>query len=132
MATRAVCLALLLAGWTLPNNAAQSSAEFAVSVTLRTAATESNTGLCRSIPGVGAFGASVTVVCATGKVIGLDTPDLISPWELAYGGVYRTLTRVASNTVSGTVDSYTGNGTSTAFRLVRLADTEYIEMMVAW
>ncbi|PKO61700.1 MAG: hypothetical protein CVU24_07430 [Betaproteobacteria bacterium HGW-Betaproteobacteria-18] len=127
-----MCLALLLAGWTLPNNAAQSSTQFAVSVTLRSAAAAVNTGLCRSTAGVGAFGATLTVTCTTGKVIGLDTPDLSLSWVSAYGGAYRALTHVSGDTMSGTVDSYTGTGTSTEFRIVSLADKEYIEMTVVW
>ena len=112
--------------------AAQSSAQFIVSVNLNKQAVSSTTGLCSSNMGVGAFGATVTVVCGTGIVTGLEAVATGMPRTPTHGGAYRFLTRVSSDNLSGTVDSYTGAGTSTAYRLVSLAGRDYIEMTVGW
>lgn len=130
-AARVLSIGLLLGAWASPNNAAQSSSEFAVTVTLQKAAT-ANTGLCSSNTGVGAFGATVTVVCATGVVVGLEATGKGMPWLPVHGGAYRFLTRVSSEGQSGTVDSYTGVGTSTTFRVVSWAGQEYTEMTIGW
>ena len=111
--------------------AAQSTAAFTVAVTLNKSAT-SSTGLCSSNTGVGAFGATVTVVCTTGIITGLEAVGTGMPWKPTHGGAYRFLTRVSSDSLSGTVDSYTGAGTSTAYRIVSLAGRDYIEMTVGW
>ena len=130
-ALAALVLGLLPGAWLSPGMAAQSSAAFTVSVTLNKPAS-STTGLCSSNTGVGAFGATVTVVCGTGIVTGLEAVATGMPRTPTHGGAYRFLTRVSSDNLSGTVDSYTGAGTSTAYRLVSLAGRDYIEMTVGW
>lgn len=119
----------LAAALALSAHAAQSGASFAVSVNLLERAA---TGLCRSDTGAGAYGATVTVVCATGTVTGIEAVGRGMPWVPTHGGAYRYLTRVSSDDLSGTVDSYTGSGTSTAFRIVSVAGREYVEMTVGW
>jgi hypothetical protein len=131
-AVKTVCLALVLGAWSLPNDAAQSSSSFTVAVILRPAAAGPDAGLCRSNTGIGAFGATVTVVCATGAVAGIEATGTGMPWRPIHGGAYRFLTHVASAELSGTIDSYSGAGTSTAFRVVSLAGREYVEMTVGW
>ena len=123
-------LGLVLGCCVLPNQAAQSNSSFDVAVTLPAASP--GTALCRSENGVGAFGATVTVVCATGFVTNLDLTAKGLPGLPVHGGAYRFLTRVSSDEMSGTVDSYAGAGTSTAFRLVSTAGREYVEMTVGW
>jgi hypothetical protein len=124
---RALCLALVLGAWALPNDAAQTSASFTVAVTLKPA----DKGLCSSTTGVGAFGATVTVVCATGAVTGLEATGT-STWRPIHGGAYRFLTHISKDQLSGTIDSYAGVGTSTAFRVVGQPGREYVEMTVGW
>ena len=131
-ALAALALGLLLGAWLSPGMAAQSSAPFIVSVNLNRPAISSVTGLCSSNTGVGAFGATVTVVCGTGIVTSLEAVATGIPRQPTHGGAYRFLTRVSSDNMSGTVDSYTGAGTSTAYRLVSLAGRDYIEMTVGW
>lgn len=118
-AVRVLSLGLLLGVWAAPNDAAQSSSVFTVTVTLQKEAVAS-TGLCSSKAGAGTFGASVTVVCATGLVTEQDAIDK------------GFLTYISSYEQSGVVDSYTGVGTSTAFRILSAAGQEYVEMMVGW
>ena len=131
-ALAALVLGLLPAAWLSTCLAAQSSAGFIVSVSLNKTAISSTTGLCSSNTRVGAFGATVTVVCGTGIVTGLEAVATGMPGKPIHGGAYRFLTRVSSDTMSGTIDSYTGAGTSTAYRIVSLAGRDYIEMTVGW
>jgi hypothetical protein len=133
-AVSAACLAFALASWTLPNYAAQTSSSFNVTVTLQSAAgSGGNAGVCRTDTGVGTFGAAVTVVCGTPPVTGSDgAAQPGSSWRPINSGAYRFLTHVVSRELSGTIDSYPGAGTSTAFRVVNLAGREYVEMTVGW
>ena len=128
---RVLSLCIPLGGWALPSNAGQANAEFNVSVTLQKAA-PTNMGLCTRNNGVGAFGATVTVVCATGAVVGLEAIGKGMPWLPVHGGAYRFLTSISSENQSGTVDSYTGVGTSATFRVVNSTDQEYTEMTIGW
>jgi hypothetical protein len=113
-------------GSSLPASAREVASHFSVSVTLRSAAgSGGNAGVCRTDTGVGSFGAAVTVVCGT-------TPERGSSWLPISGDAYRFLTHVVSRELSGTIDSYAGVGTSTAFRVVNLAGREYVEMTVGW
>jgi hypothetical protein len=127
---RALCSGLLLGTFALTNEAAQTGASFTVAVKVRTAI-ESETGLCRNNAGTGAFGATVTVVCATGAVTGLEAIET-STWRPIHGGAYRYLTQISKDQLSGTIDSYAGVGTSTAFRVAGLPGREYVEMTVGW
>ena len=133
-ALAALVLGLLLGAWGATSMAAQSSAGFIVSVNLNKPAISSTTGLCSSNTGVGAFGATVTVVCGTGIVTDLEAAATGMPRKPIHGGAYRFLTRVSSDNLnmSGTIDSYTGAGTSTAYRFVSLDGRNYIEMTVGW
>ena len=133
-ALAALVLGLLPATWLSTCLAAQSSAQFVVSVNLNKPAISSTTGLCSSNTGVGAFGETVTVVCGTDIVTGLEAVATGMPRKPTHGGAYRFLTRVSSDNInmSGTIDSYTGAGTSTAYRVVSLDGRDYIEMTVGW
>ena len=129
-----MALGLLLGAWLSPGMAAQSSAGFIVSVNLNKPAISSTTGLCSSNTGVGTFGATVTVVCGTDIVTGMEAVATGFPRTPTHGGAYRFLTRVSSDNISmsGTIDSYTGAGTSTAYRVVSLDGRDYVEMTVGW
>jgi hypothetical protein len=128
---RTLGLALVLGSLSLPNDAAQISSSFNVTVTLQSAAgSGGNAGVCRTDTGVGTFGAAVTVTCGTPGNGGAAQPG--SSWRPINSGAYRFLTHVVSRELSGTIDSYAGAGTSTAFRVVNLAGREYVEMTVGW
>jgi hypothetical protein len=114
---RACLLALALCGLAPQSQANQSSASFNVKVDLKTG--ERTMAGCRTANGIGIFGATVTVKC------GSSSPTAASD-------LYRFLTHVSGHDLSATVDSYAGIGTSTAFRMVRLHGTDYLEMTIGW
>jgi hypothetical protein len=90
------------------------------------------TGLCRRADVPGAFGAIVTVVCATGAVVSID-PRNGSPWGPTHGGAYRFLPpRSAAGVDSSGMDINTGLGTVTSWRVVRYSDYAYLELTVRW
>ena len=131
-ALAALVLGLLLGAWSTTGMAAQSSAQFIVSVNLNKPAISSTTGLCSSNTGVGTFGATVTVVCGTDIVTGMEAVATGFPRTPTHGGAYRFLTRISSDNLSGTVDSYTDTGTSPSYRRVSVEGKAYIEMTVEW
>ena len=50
-----------------------------------------------------------------------------------HGGAYRYLVQVRrADEVLATVDSYTGLGTVTSWRVIRLANRDYVELTVGW
>jgi hypothetical protein len=130
-AVKAAGLAVAMALPALPVNAAQAVAKFDVMINLQSAAAPSQTGLC-SINEPGNFGATVTVVCSTGTVTDISALASGLPYLPIHGGAYRFMTRVQEVSANVDIDSYTGVGTSTAMRVVRLSDREYIEMTVGW
>ena len=131
MLLRLLLLGMPLGSWTLPIHAGQTTADFNVSVTLQKSAL-ANMGLCISNTGVGAFGATVTVVCTTGVAVGLEAIGKGMPWLPVHGGAYRFMTSVSNANQSAMVDSYTGIGTSSAFNTINSAGQDYIEMTIGW
>ena len=128
-------LAAMLGWFMVPANAAQGSGQFYVTATLLTAATAPSSAFCLSSNTPGSFGAHVTVVCSTGAVVDISpgSPATGMPWSPMHGGAYRFLTNISSASgFLGTVDSDTGPGTVTSWRLVNLADRDYLEMLVGW
>lgn len=108
----------------LPMGSAQAAsavAVFDVSITL----SKPETGTC--VPGV--TGTTPALICDTGLAAQVLNPSLLAARPRPDGG-YRFISYVAG--LNGSVDIYTGAGTSTAFRLVHWADHEYIEMTVGW
>jgi hypothetical protein len=110
-----------------PVYGAQVTATFDVVIKLQT-----NTGVCSSSNATGAFGATVTLVCGTGLVTGISAAGSAMSFVPVHGGAYRFLTHISGDQLSATLDSYSGVGTSTAFRVVSVADRQYIEMTVGW
>ena len=93
----------------------------------------SGSGLCRVRNMRGAYGATVTVVCATGVVVEIWPPDSRSSWEPTHGGSHRFLPPVSlAGVMSGSLDMNTGLGTVTSWRVISLADRDYLEMTVRW
>jgi hypothetical protein len=85
---------------------------------------------CNSQVGAGSYGATVTVVCSTGAVVGIDGPDRFTS---AHGGAYRYLLQVKrGQQVVGEIDTLTGSGSITGWQVVKLANQEYVELTLGW
>lgn len=134
-AVAVIFLAALLGVWVLPIQAAQINAPFTVNINLQTNNSAlKNAGIClsRSTPLIGAFGASMTVVCATGAIAGFSSKPGDLPWTMKQDSYYRVVTRVfEEGKLWGTIDTYTG-GTVTSWRMISQAHRDYLEMMVHW
>jgi len=80
-----------------------------------------------------AHGAVVTVVCSTGAVVDIEPGNNTSVSTPTHGGSYRYVTHVTpTGDLRGTVDPFGGAGTTTAWRVVRLSEREYLEMTLGW
>lgn len=79
-------------------------------------------------------GAVVTVVCTVGVVVAIETGhDGGRPFTSVHGGAYLYVTRVTPNgDLSDTIDAFSGAGTTTAWRVVKSADRDYLEMTLGW
>lgn len=135
----AICymLAVILGLFVLTVNAAQVNGHFKVTVNLQALGaspnTTQNSAFCRSTNAPGSFGATVTVVCATGAVVDISSGRTTMPWSPMHGGAYRYLLQASRDgNLLGTVDSYIGAGTITSWRVVNLVDRDYLEMLVDW
>lgn len=129
LATTAM-VAALWSAMASPLQAGQTSSAFLVSVSLRPAGAL-DTGVCRSTESEAVPPAAVTVVCDTGAGSTPSSPGSGVP-QPAYGGNYRFLTYIDGKEVPGSVDSYAGVGTTTAFRVVSAGGRAYVEMTVGW
>lgn len=130
---RAVGMALVLGVCALPGHAATSGTRFNVTVDLQSGERAPTTEFCRTSDAAGAFGATVTVVCSTGAVVDISSGQSGMPWVPMHGGAYRHLFHVTRNgELLGTVDSYTGLGTVTSWRVVHLDNRDYLELTVGW
>ena len=128
VAARVLTLSATLFLWASPIQAAISSSQFEVSINLLSD-TSSNKGLCIS-KSSGPFSATITYVCTTGTTVDISSSKAGKPVR---GDAYRFLTHISKAGISlGTVDSYSGGGTITSWRMVNLANREYLEMMVHW
>ncbi len=84
---------------------------------------------------VGAFGSPVTVVCTTGMTgaAGMPTGAASLPWTAMPDNSYHF---VLSNYREGeqfrAIDSYGGAGTVASWRMIKLHDRDYLEMMLHW
>jgi len=136
--TAAAGLVLLAAlFWCFPVHAGQQrSAQFTVDVLLTTGNQPGAplTGFCTKTTGSGVFGSTITYACSTGSIVDISPDTTGMPWVPMHGGAYRYVTNIYSSagTPLGTVDSYAGIGTITTWRVVQLADRDYLEMMVLW
>ncbi len=87
---------------------------------------------CTSLTGTGIFAATITVVCATGAVVGMTEPQGFTTLPVN-GGASRYLVQVTRGAQQiGTIDAQTGPGTITGWQVVRLASQEYIELTLGW
>ena len=125
--------AALLGIWALPGQAAQTNGSFPVSINLLSGGGPSNTALCRSSSGIGAFGTALTIVCSNGTVVNYPGDPSNLPWINTQDSSYDYfLTVYSAGQPIGTVDSYTGVGTVTTWRMINLGHQDYLEMMVHW
>ena len=124
--------------WVIPSEAAvKDSSPFSVLINLNTGATGGtpNTGYCRTRSGIGVFGSTLTVVCATGTVVSYSGNISNLPWVTTIqDDSFRYLLSVynATGESLGIVDSFTGIGTVTTWRTFRFDHQDYLEMMVHW
>lgn len=80
-----------------------------------------------------AHGALVTVICTTGVVVAIEPDRDGQPFTPMHGGAYRYVTHVTPNgDLSDTVDALGGAGTTTAWRVVKSTNREYLEMTLGW
>ncbi len=135
--TRCYVLAILLAFSTLTVHAELVSGQFNVTVNLQS----SSVGLqiapisafCRSPDTLGSFGATATVVCATGAVVDISPSRIKTPLSPVHGGAYRYIFQASRDgNILGTVDSYVEVGNETSWRVINLIDRVYLEMLVGW
>ena len=110
-----------------------ASGAFGVTVNLTSVAPKAAASVFCNKTGAGTFGATVTVVCATGALVDLAPSHLGQPWVPTHGGAYRYVTQVSGATgLLGTVDIYAEFGTVTAWRVMVNADREYLELTMGW
>lgn len=132
VAAKVLALAALLLMWSQSGHAAQASSQFAVNINLYPGGNHSNAGLCRSSTRIGNFGEVVIIECSTGKTIHVADSVSVLPWSAAQDGQYRFVTQLAGADVPLDSDRFSGVGTVTSWRIVNLADWEYLELMVGW
>jgi hypothetical protein len=142
-------LAASLGMWTFPGFAGQTNNGFLVSVQLIPAPqTPPNvppnvppivppglpiSAFCKKNNIPSAHGALVTVVCTTGAVVAIEPDHAGQPFTPMHGGAYRYVTNVTPNgDLSDTVDAFSGAGTTTAWRVVKSAGRDYLEMTLGW
>ncbi len=124
---------LLLAA---PVHAKQLAGRFNVSVTLLPG-TGTNNPVARSLSAFcqnsspATFGAVVTTVCATGEVVNISTNPRSNQFAALHGGAYRFLLRRDGDTPL-LVDNFTELGTIATWRSIRLADQDYLELLLGW
>ena len=114
--------------------AAQGSGQFTVTATL---AAEGKLALpkstfCQTTPAV-AFGALVTVVCATGEVVNVAPQAGAAPGVPTFGRAYQVvLSRTFSPGLSNFTDSSAGFGVASSWRVMQMGDQDYYELLMGW
>jgi len=125
--------------WSTLASAAQASRGVNVTVNLQggsntpPVASQPNSAFCQSSNGPGAFGATYTVVCATGAVVNIESGGTERSFSPIHGGAYRYVFQAnrGSNQL-GAMNSHAGTGTATSWRLVNLTDRDYLEILINW
>jgi hypothetical protein len=121
-----------------PGMAGQTSGQFNVTVTLQSSNSPvvPKSAFCTKGPDRSTHGAVVTIVCSTGVVVDISAPESASVFSPIHGGAYR-FNHLAEDQfpglgLTGGINSYTGVGTTTAWRIVNLPEREYLEMLIGW
>ena len=87
---------------------------------------------CQTTPAL-AFGALVTVVCATGEVVNITTPTGLVSGVPVHGGAYRVI--LARSFAPGLPDFYNGffgYGVASSWRVIQVGDRSYYELLMGW
>lgn len=92
-----------------------------------------NTGaFCQSENNPDAYGAVVTVVCATGAVVASNTLVNQVPWKPSNGDTYQFIKHFNLLLIDSGVVNSASILAQTSWRTVYLEDQGYIELLVAW
>ena len=87
---------------------------------------------CQTTPAL-AFGALVTVVCATGEVVNITTPAGLIPGVPVHGGAYRViLARTFAPGLPDFYDGFSGYGMASSWRVIQIGDRSYYELLMGW
>ena len=130
MSSKAIAAAALLGAATAaglpaaPSRAAESTGAFSVRVVLDAADPGTDIGMCRAKQATQGSTVAATVVCG--------------PSPAPKPGTFHTVASTLLFHISragewlGTIDEPVSPGTVTSWRVIRLADREYLEMTVGW
>jgi len=125
--------AALLTLWAFPAQSAQISTQFSVLINLNNDAAIKNTDLCRSSARVGVFGETVIVVCSSGESVAFSGKAAGLPWSPVQDGAYRFITFAPGSAEAlDDVTSFAGIGTVTSWRVIKLSNRDYLELMIGW
>ena len=115
-------LPMLVGMWLCPAQAAQSNGQFNVNITLQSAKNPAlaKTGACRGSSLIN-FGATVTLVCSTDRLEGYR-----------YVLQFTRAGEFIGYRESGFPQNESGPGTIASWRIIQLADRDYLEMLVGW
>ena len=116
------------------SNAVQGTGQFIVTATSVPAGTPilSKSAFCQTTPAL-AFGALVTVVCATGEVVNITTPAGLVPGVPVHGGAYRIiLARTFAPGLPDFYDGFSGYGMASSWRVIQVGDRSYYELLMGW
>ena len=126
--------AVLLCGSAASVGAVTSSGMFAVTATFVSAGnpTQPKSAFCHTTSAL-AFGALVTVVCATGAVVSVAPPASAAPDVPTFGRAYQGIvSRTFSPVLSNFMESSAGFGVASSWRLVQVGDRSYYELQMGW
>lgn len=112
--------------------AGQASADLLVRVNLVPASSPPERVFCTSSPGPRSFGATVTLVCATGAVVSVDETDSAGRLIL-HGGARRYWLQPADGRPAlGWLDAVAAAGTVTGWQILRQSGRDYVELTWGW
>lgn len=123
-----------LSGFAALAGATTNSSQFAVTASFISAdsPTLPKSAFCQTTPAL-AFGALVTVVCATGEVVNIEAPAGAVPGVPIHGGAYRlVLSRTFSPGLPNFYDSFSSYGMASSWRVIQVGDRSYYELLMGW
>ena len=126
--------AVLLCGSAASVSSATNSSQFAVTADFVSAdnSGQPKTAFCQTTPAL-AFGALVTVVCATGEVVNIEAPATASPGVPIHGGAYRLiLSRAFAPGLPNFYDGFSSFGMASSWRVIQVGDRSYYELLMGW